>query len=157
MFVFVSDVMKKTVSKISFVICLLSMVALLFTACSEKDIYAENSDFESYPDYWNSFNQNTTGDDLYIVDPSDKTTTAGDNSAESGSDKDTSSNTSSEVEDWTANFVDDEDNNNNNNDNDNDNSNDNDNNSNDNGNGNDSSIPDNEENKNSNQGPLVFF
>ena len=77
MFVFVSDVMKKIVAKISFVVCLLSMVALLFTACSEKDIYAENSDFESYPDYWNSFNQNTTGDDLYIVDPSDKTTTAG--------------------------------------------------------------------------------
>lgn len=156
MFVFVSDVMKKIVTKISFVVCLLSMVALLFTACSEKDIYAENSDFESYPDYWNSFNQNTTGDDLYIVDPSDKTTIAGDNSAESGSDKDTSSNTSSEVEDWTANFVDDEDNDDNSNDNSN-NSNSSNDNGNGNGNGNGSSIPDDEENKNGNQGPLVFF
>lgn len=43
--------------KIFIAVCLCAIVAFAFTACKDKEIYAESSDFESYPDYWNDFNE----------------------------------------------------------------------------------------------------
>lgn len=51
--------MKNTITKLSVVLCLILVSALTFTACREKSVYAENSDFESYPEYWNSFNDSS--------------------------------------------------------------------------------------------------
>lgn len=75
-------------AKFFIAICLCLIAALTFTACKDKEIYAESSDFESYPDYWNDFNDEP--DDIYVPD----------NNSNTG---DTSS------DDWTANFDDDDD------------------------------------------------
>ena len=61
MFVFVRCrfMKSKLFLKIFIAVCLCAILALAFTACKDKEIYAESSDFESYPDYWNDFNENT--------------------------------------------------------------------------------------------------
>ena len=88
MFVFVrcQFVKSNIFAKIFIAICILLVAALTFTACKDKTIYAENSDFESYPDYWNDFNNG----DLYV--PEDNN----------------SSGAESDNEDWTANLGDDD-------------------------------------------------
>ena len=98
-FVFVRDNMKTTLFiKLMMVFMLCIAVLFAFTACKEDEIYAGSEDFESYPDYWNDFNDDSG--DIYIPDTNSP---AGDgNSSNDGT-------TSSEVEDWTANFDEDED------------------------------------------------
>lgn len=77
--------MKSNLSiKLIIAICLSFVLALTFTACKDKEIYAESSDFESYPEYWNDFNEDHG--DLYV----------------SGSDT-----SSEDNDDWTANEDDD--------------------------------------------------
>ncbi len=44
--------------KILIAVCLCSVIALTFTACKDKEVFAESSDFESHPDDWNNFNNN---------------------------------------------------------------------------------------------------
>lgn len=91
MFVFVRDIMKSNLpAKIFIAVCLCLVTALTFTACKDKEIYAESSDFESYPDYWNDFNEDNG--ELYVPDNDDISGSSG----------------SSSEEDWTANFIDDE-------------------------------------------------
>lgn len=77
-------------TKLLIVLCLCLITALTFTACKDKEIYAETSDFESYPDYWNDFNKDNG--ELYVPDNSDNS----------------GSNGSSSEEDWTANFIEDD-------------------------------------------------
>ena len=161
MFVFVRcGVMKSNLSAKLFIaisFCLILMLA--FTACKDKEIYAESSDFESYPDYWNDFNNNTG--DIYIPNTQNSSSSNSEGSNSSNSDEQTSS------EDWTANFTDDEEDDNTSSavdtdkdgtpdDTDSDDDNDgvtDDKDSDDDGDG----TPDDEENKYGNQGPLVFF
>lgn len=56
----------KLLAKLLFTVCLCLATAFIFTACKDKEIYANHSDFESYPEYWNSFNSNTG--DIYLPD-----------------------------------------------------------------------------------------
>lgn len=96
----------KLLAKLLFTVCLCLATAFIFTACKDKEIYANHSDFESYPEYWNSFNNNTG--DIYVPDTdgnnvNDNTSgTSSGVSGTSGSAADTSS------DDYTANFEDDE-------------------------------------------------
>ena len=91
--------MKTTVFvKLITVLTLCIAVLFAFTACKEDEIYAGSEDFESYPDYWNDFNEDSG--DIYIPDKNNST---GDGNSSSNGDT-----TSSEVEDWTANFDEDE-------------------------------------------------
>lgn len=79
-------------AKLLITVCLCLITALTFVACKDKDIYAESSDFESYPDYWNDFN-NDNGD-IYVSkeDQSNTSTTPDtDNSNSSDGDELTSS------------------------------------------------------------------
>lgn len=141
--------MKNFYKKVLFLLCLLLITA--FAGCKEKAIYAENSDFQSYPDYWNSFNQNSNGD-VYIPNGKDNTTTEAANTSEStsgsntGTDNKSSADTSSD--DWTANFGSDD-------------MTDNSSTSGDNNSSADNSGSDNgdtsKDNSSGNQGPLVFF
>ena len=65
--------MKSNLSaKLIIAIFLCLIMALTFTACRDKEIYAESSDFESYPDYWNDFNEDHG--DLYVPDSDDTST-----------------------------------------------------------------------------------
>ena len=58
--------------------CLCAVALLTFTACKDKSIYAEKEDFESYPEYWNAFNESTPEN--------------GDTSTQNSGDKNTSNN-----------------------------------------------------------------
>ena len=93
MFVFVRGILKSNLpAKLLIAVCLCLITALTFVACKDKDIYAESSDFESYPDYWNDFN-NDNGD-IYVSkeDQSNTSTTPDtDNSNSSDGDELTSS------------------------------------------------------------------
>ncbi len=91
-------------TKLIITMCLCFVVSLTFVACKDKEVFAESSDFESYPEYWNDFN-----DEIFVPDTSDGIT--GDNNQTSdGSDSSSNDNTtSSEYEDWTANITDDDD------------------------------------------------
>ena len=91
MFVFVGCGCMKSnlIAKVLIAVCLCLITALTFTACKDKEIYAESSDFESYPDYWNDFNEDSG--ELYVPD----------NNVDSDSDDTVS-------EDWTANFIEDD-------------------------------------------------
>lgn len=86
--------------KLMIVLSLCLAVLFAFTACKDDEIYAGSDDFESYPDYWNDFNEDSG--DIYI--PDTNSNLASDNNASSND-----GTTSSEVEDWTANFTEDED------------------------------------------------
>lgn len=114
--------MKNTITKLSVVLCLILVSALTFTACREKSIYAENSDFESYPEYWNSFNSNAhdTNGEIYLPETDGVTTDNNSVSAEdkansnvSAEDKTNSSaltaNNETSSDDPMVNFTDDED------------------------------------------------
>ena len=86
----------KLPAKILIAVCLCLITALTFTACKDKDIFADSSDFESYPEYWNNFN-----DEIFVPDKNNglsSTTSSEDNTNSSESE------TSSE-EDWTANLT----------------------------------------------------
>lgn len=114
MFVFVRRAMKLNLAaKLIIVFCLCLVVLLAFTACRDKEIYAESSDFESYPEFWNDFNDGSTGD-IFIPDPEiSSAITSGDDSGSessntSSSGDEISSNTATESEDYTANFGDDD-------------------------------------------------
>ncbi len=61
--------------KVFIAICLCAILALTFTACKDKQVFAESSDFESYPDDWNNFN--TNGDLVIPNTTSGNTTGAG--------------------------------------------------------------------------------
>ena len=50
--------------KLMMVFMLCIAVLFAFTACKEDEIYAGSEDFESYPDYWNDFNDDSG--DIYI-------------------------------------------------------------------------------------------
>ena len=84
-------------------LCLAAL--LLFTACKDDEIYAGSEDFQSYPEYWNDFNNNTG--DIYI--PDTNSTTSGNSKPDENGSND-SSNTSSDVssDDFTANFIEDD-------------------------------------------------
>lgn len=73
---------------IAFCMCL--VMSLAFTACKDEEVYAGSSDFESYPDYWNDFNDDTA-EDIYV--PKDPSDTPGE--TPDFSDDDTSNTTSS--------------------------------------------------------------
>lgn len=77
-------------------ICLCAVFALTFTACRDKEVFADTSDFESYPEYWNDFN-----DDIYVPNNSNSTT--------NNSSGNSSITPPSDDEDWTANFIEDDD------------------------------------------------
>lgn len=101
--------MKKIIKAFLFLLCLL--LTLTFAACKEKDIYAESSDFQSYPDYWNSFNQN--GD--VIIPKKEENTTAepgttsnSDGSASNSTVTDGNSSADASSDDWMANFTSDD-------------------------------------------------
>ncbi len=146
--------------KLVLAVCLCFVVAFTFIACKDKEIYAGSDDFQSYPDYWNDFNDDSG--DIYIPNHQGSTS-QGDNDGSSSNDS--SNDTSSE--DFTANFTDDEEEQNSSStvdtdkdgtpdevdpDDDNDGVTD-DKDDDDDGDG----TPDDEENKHGNQGPLVFF
>lgn len=125
--------------KILFVVCISVLLLCTFTACKDKDVFAGDSDFESYPDYWNDFNSNG---DIFIPDAVNGNT----NSDKNGSNADGDNVNSDEDGDYTANFTDDDD----------------DNDSKDNTSDNSSSGSDNDNNissktDNTNQGPFVPF
>lgn len=64
--------MKRNISaRLLIAACLCLIMLLTFTACKDEEVFAETSDFESYPDYWNDFND--TEDDIYIPNSSDST------------------------------------------------------------------------------------
>ncbi len=91
----------KSLLRLIVVLALCLSVLCVFTACKDDEIYAGSDDFQSYPDYWNDFNDDSG--DIYIPDtPND--TTSGDSTGSSND-----GTTSSEEEDWTANFTEDED------------------------------------------------
>lgn len=90
-------------------VCVSSLMILTFSACKDREVYANNSDFESYPEYWNSFNENTNGDIFVPDNGKDKntTSTSSGNSTPSGesADKTNTGDTSTEEDgDYTANF-----------------------------------------------------
>lgn len=89
-------------AKLSIVFCLCLITVFVFASCKEKEVYANNSDFESYPEYWNSFNEDTTGD-VYVPDTDDssKGNVSSTSSEQSSSDPD--------FGDYEANFEEDED------------------------------------------------
>ena len=96
----------KLLAKLLCTVCLCLATAFIFTACKDKEIYANHSDFESYPEYWNSFNSNTG--DIYLPDTdgnNDKGNASGTSSAVSGTSGNVSDTSS---DDYTANFDDDE-------------------------------------------------
>ena len=104
MFVFVRGIMKSNLpAKFIISMCLCLVAALTFVACKDKEVFAESSDFESYPEYWNDFNGEIFVPDIDDVTTDDNTITSsdGDNSFDNGI-------TSSEEEDWTANFTEDD-------------------------------------------------
>lgn len=58
------------------VLCAFSVLFLISGCVKDRDVYAESSDFASYPDYWNDFNsshsttdssKNTTGETEIIT------------------------------------------------------------------------------------------
>ncbi len=63
----------KLVSKLPFVVCLILVFVFCFSACAKKDVYADEDDFKSYPEYWNSFNDSSDSGDV-MIDFSDETT-----------------------------------------------------------------------------------
>ena len=71
MFVFVGcwRMKSKFRAKLFMVLCLCLIAVFSFTACKDKAIYAEPDDFESYPDYWNDFN-----DEMIVPDTSNPVT-----------------------------------------------------------------------------------
>ena len=85
----------KLLVKFIVVLSLCLAVCFVFTACKDDEIYAGSDDFQSYPDYWNDFNDDSG--DIYI--PNTDKVTSGDTQNSDGD----SSNTSSE--DFTANFT----------------------------------------------------
>ncbi len=90
-------------AKLLIAVCLCLITALTFVACKDKEIYAESSDFESYPDYWNDFNDDNG--DIYVSkeDQTNTITTPSDDDASTTSDGDEL--TSSEKE-FVSNFKD---------------------------------------------------
>lgn len=76
-------------------LCLI--LAFAFTACKEKDVFVTNSDFESYPDYWNSFNESASEDNN---DKSDNTSTDSKTDTASDTDDTADNNSSEEVLDY---------------------------------------------------------
>lgn len=101
------------VTKLIIVFCLCVVFLLAFTACKDKEIYAESSDFESYPEFWNDFNDDSTGD-IFVpdLDANSTITSDDDNSTDSSnassSGDASSSNNATESDDFTANFGDDD-------------------------------------------------
>ena len=83
----------KSLLRLIVVLALCLSVLCVFTACKDDEIYAGSDDFQSYPEYWNNFNDDSG--DLYI--PNDT------NSSSNNSDDETSS------EDFTVNFTEDDD------------------------------------------------
>lgn len=88
--------------KILFVVCISVLLLCTFTACKDKDVFAGDSDFDSYPDYWNDFNSKG---DIFIPDAVNGNT----NSDKNGSNADGDKVNSDEDGDYTANFTDDDD------------------------------------------------
>lgn len=90
----------KSLFRVLAVLILCLSVLFTFTACKDDEIYAGSDDFESYPDYWNGFNEDSG--DIYLPD----TNSTASGTAQGSGDSD-DSNVSSD--DYTANFTDDED------------------------------------------------
>ncbi len=86
------------------VLCAFS-VLFVFSGCAgDKEIYAESSDFASYPDFWNDFNsshdstdssENTTGETEIITDNSSVDNSVIENSSAENSSTDVSNGESS--------------------------------------------------------------
>ena len=99
----------KLIAKIVIALCFSLISVLFFSACKDKTIYAQNSDFESYPDYWNDFNKG----DIYV--PQDSSDTPGETpnfneDDNDNSNNDSNSNDSSNVDTDGDGIVDDKDN-----------------------------------------------
>lgn len=92
--------------KILIAVCLCSIAVFTFTACRDKEVYAESSDFESYPEYWNGFNSDSG--DIYIPDNNSTSGIGSTNNSSSYDNSTPDDNYSSELEDWTANFIEDD-------------------------------------------------
>ncbi len=94
--------------KILIAVCLCSVIALTFTACKDKEVFAESSDFESHPDDWNNFNNN--GDIIIPNAQNDASSTTGGTDNSTGTNTDTGDTSSDDVnsDDPYANFEDDE-------------------------------------------------
>lgn len=62
-------------AKIFIALCLTLILLLTFSACKDKEIFAETSDFESYPDDWNNFNEDSgeDSDDIFVPQNSSDT------------------------------------------------------------------------------------
>ena len=52
----------KLLLKLIIVLSLCLAVLLVFASCKDKEIYAGSDDFQSYPEYWNDFNNDDSGD-----------------------------------------------------------------------------------------------
>ncbi len=62
--------------KIFLAACLCAVFLLAFAACKEKQVFADSDDFESYPEYWNDFNDNNG--DIYIPNSNNSQTNSTD-------------------------------------------------------------------------------
>lgn len=51
--------MKTKLFKLTIVLSLCLAIIFVFTACKDKEIYAGSDDFQSYPEYWNDFNDDS--------------------------------------------------------------------------------------------------
>lgn len=107
--------------KIFIAVCLCAILALTFTACNDKQIFAESSDFDTYPDDWNGFNNNG---DIFIPNIDDSNTdnntnsdindntsnknnnSSNNNDSNANNNSNINNNTATSSEDYTANFDD---------------------------------------------------
>ena len=103
-------------AKLLISVCLCLVAAFTFTACKDKEIYANHSDFESYPEYWNSFNQEAG--EIYIPDAGGNSVDSASSNTSSGASGSSDSSKDTDItssDDYTAYFEDDEISNENNN------------------------------------------
>lgn len=91
-------------AKFLITVCVCVLMVLTFSACKDREVYANKSDFESYPEYWNSFNEDTTGD-IFVPDDN-KSNTASTSSGNSSSTDNTNNADTPDDDggDYTANF-----------------------------------------------------
>ncbi len=91
------------------IFCIFSILFVFSGCAGEREIYAESSDFATYPDYWNDFNsshdstdssKNTTGETEIITDDSSVDNSIIDNPSSESASTDVSSgeNSSSDSE-----------------------------------------------------------
>lgn len=93
----------KLLVKLMVVLSLCLAVLFVFTACKDDVIYAGSDDFQSYPEYWNDFNDDDSGDIILPNGNASNTETPGEDpnanfTPDDEDDTSSDSNTSSETD-----------------------------------------------------------